>query len=156
MLVKFTAALTLLIALTTQPQKASFSCLIDGQPFSSSGTDGMANAVFKTAPDILQLSLVSMDPKYKGSVPPQIALTIKPAGTTTINGNKGKYTAKYAPAGQLDNDYVADQVTVTITSLSAAGVTGTFSGKFSSSTKSIKITDGQFSLPPSKYSQPLK
>lgn len=149
-------ALGLLIALTTHQQQASFSCMIDGQPFSSSGTDGIANTVMKTAPDILNIGLVSMDPKYKGTVPPQFAFMVSPNGTTTIKGSSGKYTAKYSPAAQLDNDFIANSFTVTVTSLTASGVTGTFSGKLSSNSKTITITNGQFTLPVSKYSQPLK
>ena len=97
-----------------------------------------------------------MDPKYKGTVPPQIALVISPGGTTAIKGNNGKYTAKYSPGSQLDNDYFGDEVVVKISSLTATRIAGTFSGKFSSSSITINITDGQFDLPKSSYSQPLK
>jgi hypothetical protein len=139
-----------------QQDKASFSCLIDGQSFSSKGSDGVVNAVIKTAPDILNIGLVSMDPKYKDTDPPQIALVFSPVGTTTIKGNTGKYTAKYSAASKLDNDYVGVAVLVTVTSITASRVTGTFSGKFSSASKTISITDGQFDVPVSRYSQPLK
>jgi hypothetical protein len=146
------------MALTTQPQQASFSCMIDGQAFSSSGSDGMTNAAFRNAPDMLSVGLVSMDPKYKGTIPPQISLVFSPATTTVIKGNAGKYTASYAPPNQANNSYYADLVTVTITSLTATRITGTFSGKLSLSTTpgSITITDGKFDLPASKYSKSLK
>jgi hypothetical protein len=60
--------------------EASFSCLIDGTPFSSNGTDGMTNAAFKTGKDVITFSLVSMDAQYKGKVPPQFSFTIPVVG----------------------------------------------------------------------------
>jgi hypothetical protein len=133
-----------------------FSCLIDGTPFSSIGSDGMANAAFKTAKDIITFSLVSMDAKYKGKIPPQFQLTIAPSGTCHFNsGNVGaKYTAKYSPANATDA-YNAESGSATITSISASHIAGTFSGIFSGMGKTFKVTEGKFDLPVSKYSPPL-
>jgi hypothetical protein len=97
-----------------------------------------------------------LNPKFKNTVPPQIALYISPNASTTINGNGGKYRAKYSSAGELDNDYVAQLVTVNILSLTTSRITGTFSGKFANGSKTITISNGKFDLPASKYSRPLK
>jgi hypothetical protein len=80
-------------------EAASFSCLIDGTPVSSNVTDGMANAAFKTAKDIITFSLVSMDPQYKGKVPPQFSFTVAPSGTCQFKSGdtNNKYSAKYSP-----------------------------------------------------------
>jgi len=134
----------------------SFSCLIDGTPFSSNSSDGMANAAFKTAKDVISFSLVSMDAKYKGKIPPQFQFTVAPSGTCHFNsGDVGaKYTAKYSPANATDA-YNAESGSATITSISASHVTGTFSGIFSGMGKTFKVTEGKFDLPVSKYSPPL-
>jgi len=134
----------------------SFSCLIDGTPFSANSSDGMANAAFKTAKDVISFSLVSMDAKYKGKIPPQFQFTVAPSGTCHFNsGDVGaKYTAKYSPANATDA-YNAESGSATITSISASHVTGTFSGIFSGMGKTFKVTEGKFDLPVSKYSPPL-
>ena len=136
--------------------EASFSCLIDGVTFSSAGTDGMANAAFKTAKDIITFSLVSMDAQYKGKIPPQFGLTVAPSGTCHFNSGdtNNKYSAKYSPANAVDA-YNAESGSATITSISATRVQGTFSGVFSGMGKTFKVTNGKFDLPVSKYSPPL-
>jgi hypothetical protein len=135
---------------------ASFSCLINGTPFSSNGSDGMANAAFKTANDVITFSLVSMDPQYKGKIPPQFSFTVAPSGTCHFKSGdtNAKYSAKYSPANYSDA-YNAESGSATITSISAGRIAGTFSGVFSGMGKTFKVTDGKFSLPVSKYSKPL-
>jgi hypothetical protein len=136
---------------------ASFSCQINGTSFSSTGSDGMANAAFKTANDVISFTLVSMDAQYKGKIPPQFQFTVAPSGTCHFNsGNVGaKYTAKYSPANYNDA-YNAESGSATITSISATRIAGTFSGIFSGMQKTFKVTDGKFDLPVSKYSKPLQ
>lgn len=136
--------------------EASFSCKINGTPFSSTGSDGMANAAFKTASDVISFSLVSMDPQYKGKVPPQFQFTVPPSGTCQFNSSHvgAKYSAQFSPAGYVDA-YNAESGSATITSISATRITGTFSGIFSGMGKTFKVTDGKFDLPVSKYSKPL-
>jgi hypothetical protein len=136
--------------------EASFSCLIDGTPFSSNGTDGMANAAFKTAKDIISFSLVSMDPKYKGKVPPQFGFTVAPSGTCQFKSGdtNNKYSAKYSPPDYIDA-YNAESGSATITSITATRVQGVFSGVFSGMGKTFKVTNGKFDLPVAKYSPPL-
>jgi len=138
-------------------REASFSCLIDGTPFSSNVTDGMANAAFKTAKDIITFSLVSMDAKYKGKVPPQLSFTIAPSGTCHFNSGdtNSKYAAKWSPANMSDG-YNAESGSATITSITASRIQGTFSGVFSGMGKTFKVTDGKFDLPVAKYSPPLQ
>ena len=116
----------------------------------------MANAAFKTAKDVISFSLVSMDAKYKGKIPPQFQFTVAPSGTCHFNsGDVGaKYTAKYSPANATDA-YNAESGSATITSISARHVTGTFSGIFSGMGKTFKVTEGKYDLPDSKYSPPL-
>jgi hypothetical protein len=136
--------------------EASFSCLIDGTPFSSSGTDGMVNAAFKTSKDIITFGLASMDPKYKGQIPPQFAFTVAPSGTSPFKSGdtNSKYTARYSPANYNDA-YNAESGSATITSITATRIQGTFSGVFSGMGKTFKVTNGKFDLPVAKYSQPL-
>jgi hypothetical protein len=136
--------------------EASFSCLIDGTPFSSNSTDGMANAAFKTAKDIITFSLVSMDPKYKGKIPPQFSFTVAPSGTCQFKSGdtNHKYSAKYSPADYNDA-YNAESGSATITSITATRIQGTFSGVFSGMGKTFKVTNGKFDLPVAKYSPPL-
>lgn len=135
---------------------ASFSCMINGASFSSNGSDGMANAAFKTAKDIITFSLVSLDPQYKGKVPPQISLSISPSGTSHFNSGdaNAKYSAHYSPANMVDA-YNAESGSATITSITASRIEGMFSGVFTGMGKTFKITDGKFSLPAAKYSGPL-
>jgi hypothetical protein len=136
---------------------ASFSCMIDGTSFSSNETDGMANAAFKTAKDIISFSLVSLDPKYKGKIPPQFNFTVAPSGICHFNSAdaNAKYTARYSPANYNDA-YNAESGSATVTSISASRVKGTFSGIFSGMGKTFKVTDGKFDLPVAKYSAPLQ
>jgi hypothetical protein len=86
-----------------------------------------------------------MDGKVKG-VPPQINFFVAPVGTITVKNNEGKYSIKYTPGG-VDNDYQAAGVTVVISSSTAGRMSGTFSGKFTRSGKTVQITDGKFDIP---------
>jgi hypothetical protein len=136
--------------------EASFFCLIDGTPFSSNSTDGMANAAFKTGKDLITFSLVSMDARYKGKVPPQFSFTIAPSGTSHFKSGdaNNKYSAKYSPANYSDA-YNAESGSATVTSLTANRIQGTFAGVFSGMGKTFKVTEGKFDLPRAKYSPPL-
>jgi hypothetical protein len=136
--------------------EASFSCLIDGAPFSSNGTDGMANAAFKTGKDVITFSLVSMDAQYKGKIPPQFSFTIAPSGTCHFKSGdtNNKYGAHYSPANATDA-YNAESGSATITSITASRIQGIFSGIFSGMGKTFKVTNGKFDLPVAKYSPPL-
>jgi hypothetical protein len=136
--------------------EASFSCLIDGTPFSANSTDGMANAAFKTAKDIITFSLVGMDAKYKGKIPPQFNFTVAPSGTCQFKSGdtNHKYSAKYSPADYNDA-YNAESGSATITSITASRIQGVFSGVFSGMGKTFKVTNGKFDLPVAKYSPPL-
>jgi hypothetical protein len=142
----------------TPSSDASFSCLIDGTPFSSNGSDGMANAAFKTAKDIISFTLASMDAKYKGKnkIPPQFQFTVASSGTCHFNSENvgAKYTAKYTPADYIDG-YNAESGSATITSITASHISGTFSGIFSGMGKTFKVTEGKFDLPASKYTPSL-
>jgi hypothetical protein len=139
-----------------QPSTASFSCLVNGTSFSSTATDGMANAAFKTATDIITFSLVSMDAQYKGKIPPQFSFTIAPSGTCHFNAGdvNAKYSAKYSPANMSDA-YNAESGSATVSFISAGRIKGTFSGVFTGMGKTFKVTDGKFDLPVAKYSKPL-
>lgn len=136
--------------------EASFSCLIDGVSFYANSSDGMANAAFKTAKDVITFSLVSMDAQYKGKIPPQFSFTIVPSGTCHFNSENphNKYSAHYSPANATDA-YNAESGSATITSISASRIQGSFSGIFSGMGKTFKVTNGKFDLPVSKYSKPL-
>jgi hypothetical protein len=135
---------------------ASFSCMIDGTSFSSKGTDGLANAAFKTSNDVITFSLVSMDVQYKGKIPPQFGFTVAPSGTCHFKAGDehDKYSAKYSPANVVDA-YNAESGSATITTITAGRIAGTFSGIFSGMGKTFKVTEGKFDLPVAKYSKPL-
>jgi hypothetical protein len=151
-----TLSLAICLLSFLQPSTASFSCLIDGLSFSSNTTDGMANAAFKTAKDIITFSLVSMDAQYKGKIPPQFNFTIAPSGTCHFNSGdvNAKYSAKYSLANTVDA-YNAESGSATITFISAGRIKGTFSGIFTGMGKAFKVIDGKFDLPVAKYSHPL-
>jgi hypothetical protein len=137
-------------------EEASFSCQINEIPFHSEGTDGMANAAFKTAADMITFSLVSMDAQFKGKIPPQLSLTIAPSGTCHFKSDdaNNKYNAKYSPANATDA-YNAESGSATVTSISASRIQGTFSGVFTGMGKIFKVTNGKFDLPASRYSKSL-
>ena len=126
-------------------QGASFSCRIDGQILSGAGNNRYSNIAIKSAADIVNFILVPMDGKIKG-VPPQINFFVAPVGTTMVKNNDGKYSVRYSPGG-VDNDYQAAGVTVVISSSTGGHITGTFSGKFTRSGKTVQITDGKFDIP---------
>ena len=112
----------------------------------------MSNACFKTAPDIINIGLVSLDPKYKTGTPPQIQMYLLPSGTTTIKNNEGKYNFHYTAANEIE-PYAPGSFTVTITSYSQAHVIGTFSGTLKNPAgKTITVTNGKFDVPVSPYS----
>lgn len=138
-------------------ENASFSCRIDGAAFSSNGTDGMANAAFKTAKDVITFSLVSMDARYKGKIPPQFSFTVAPSATCQFKSSdpNNKYGAHYSSANSTET-YNAESGSATITSINASRIQGTFFGVFSGMGKTFKVTDGKFNLPVAKYSPPLQ
>ena len=135
----------------------SFSCKINGKLFTSGGgTDGFVNSAFKTSPDHITFSLVSIDPSFKGKIPAQFSFRISSKGTCHFNAGDvhSSCSAKYSPADYPDA-YNAQSGTCTITSIKADHITGTFSGTFSGMEKTFEVTEGKFDLPASSYSKPL-
>jgi hypothetical protein len=136
----------------------NFSCLVNGVPFSSGGgKGGLSNCAFKNDGGFISFSLVSLDTKYKQSIPPQIGFIIAGSGTSHFNAGDPHipYSAKYSPAGYTDA-YNAQSGSCTITALSANQISGIFSATFSGMGKSFIVTNGKFDLPRSGYSKPLQ
>jgi hypothetical protein len=134
---------------------ASFSCKLDGVDFSSNkGTDNL-NAAFRLATGERHVFFMLCDPdnpvqKLNFEVPGQASST-----TVTI-------TPKYAYGGYTNKDWVSyndDGLTVTISSISATRVSGTFSGKYKAPANTpnakpeIEVTDGKFDIPFSTSAQ---
>ncbi|HEY2721921.1 MAG TPA: hypothetical protein VGI82_09350 [Chitinophagaceae bacterium] len=134
----------------------SFSCKIDGKEFSGKGSSSYANTAVVTSPGVINFVLVPME-KQQG-VPPQFNFFVADHGTTTMHNSNstdnGQYSAKYSPGG-VDNTFGFKEVTVIITSSTASGIKGTFSGTVfdSQNKKEISVTDGKFDLPWSPYSK---
>lgn len=71
-------------------------------------------------------------------------------GTTNVLHYQPSFGEEKNVAIYLGHDlqnYYGENVSVTITAVDAAHVTGTFSGKFASENKSVNVTDGSFDLP---------
>jgi hypothetical protein len=71
-------------------------------------------------------------------------------GTTNIEHYKPSFQEEKAGATYLSakgRNYYGDHASVTISTIDAAHVAGTFSGTFADEDKSVTITDGSFDLP---------
>jgi hypothetical protein len=129
----------------------------DGEGSLAYTIDGTRTVVRRPASSIY-INEVSHD-AAKGTV--KIRVTIFPVGelfnflvadkgtTRVVNYRPSfeehKVEAEYM--SQAGHNYYADQVSVTISALDAAHVTGTFSGTFENEGKTLSITDGSFDLP---------
>ena len=131
---------------------ASFSCIVNGKAVSGKGTDQNINAAFHlTGDDKGQIAFRLSDmnnigDKFMFQVPAK-------TGSTTFT-----VSPTYSYAGYTSSDlasYIDDPVTVTITSITASGVSGTFSGKYtlskgtgdSNSKQTVEVTGGKFNIP---------
>lgn len=131
---------------------ASFSCMLNGKKFSVSGTDQNANAAFHLAGTnkgqiFFRFSdLNNPEEKLNFQVPGK-------EGATTFN-----VTPTYSYIGYITKDninYLDNPLTVTITSLTATRISGTFSGTYtlskgsadSNAKQTIEVTDGKFDIP---------
>lgn len=131
---------------------ASFSCMLDGKSFPGTGTDQNINAAFHLTGDdkgqiFFRLSdMNNIGDKLMFQVPAK-------EGSTTFS-----VSPTYSYEGYTTSDftsYLDDPVTVTITSITATRVSGTFSGKYilsegsgnSNSKQTIEVTDGKFDIP---------
>lgn len=131
---------------------ASFSCMLDGKKFSVSGTDQNANAAFHLAGTnkgqiFFRFSdLNNPEEKLNFQVPGK-------EGSTTFN-----VTPTYSYIGYITKDninYLDNPLTVTITSLTATRISGTFSGTYtlskgsadSNAKQTIEVTNGKFDIP---------
>jgi hypothetical protein len=134
---------------------ASFSCKLDGVDFSSNkGTDNL-NAGFRLAAGEKHIFFMLCDPdnpvqKLNFETPGQV-------GSTTLT-----ITPKYAYGGYSNKDWVSyndDGLTITISSISATRISGTFSGKykapegFPNAKPEVEVTDGKFDIPFSTSAQ---
>jgi len=131
---------------------ASFSCMLDGKEFSGSGTDENINAAFHLKGDdkgqiFFRLSdLKEPGEKLMFEVPGK-------KGSTTLSATSTFSYIGYITKGYIN--YLDNPLTVTITSINAARVSGTFSGKYtlsegsgdSKAKETIAVTEGKFDIP---------
>ncbi len=137
---------------TTFIRNASFSCMLDGKEFSGSGTDENINAAFHLKGD------------DKGQIFFRLSDLNEPGEKLMFEapGKKGSTTLSATPTfgyiGYITKDYINyldNPLTVTITSINASRVSGTFSGKYtlsegssdSNAKKTIIVTEGKFDIP---------
>ncbi len=154
--------------------KANWSCSINGTPVSGGDIDDMqlANTAFYY-PDKDHKENILIEFSSKSATDPKPAYFIKmkfPAktGTYTYDG-KNEYDIHTNPlfvldfqSGDMARYWIgrqltagkSDHVTVTITSITATTVSGTFSAEMSPSndtpnakTKAVSVTDGKFDVP---------
>jgi hypothetical protein len=152
---------------TTTLDKATFSALIDGEPVSGGAVDGMQqeNAAYTilngpdNAPTLLFYlfdAKVPDDPNFSHSLRFQLPKQVGTASKAYLGLNvilDPTHVAKYNASNPV----------ITITSLTATRLSGTFSGKMSVSPdtpnapkKEVTVTDGKFDIPmaTSKLSPP--
>ncbi|MEP7144970.1 MAG: hypothetical protein ABI707_18945 [Ferruginibacter sp.] len=145
-------------AQTISTNDARFSCMLDNKEFSGTGTDQNINAAFHLTGDNKGQVFFRCSKLDK----PEEKLMFQVAanqGSTTFS-----VTATHSRVGYITNGYVNyldDPLTVTITSLSAARISGTFSGKYTldkgsgntNAKQTIVVTDGKFDIPFSTSAQ---
>jgi hypothetical protein len=128
---------------------ASFSCKLDGVEFSSDkGTDNL-NAAFRLKAGGKHIFFMLCDPdnpvqKLNFEIPGQ-------TGSTTLT-----ITPKWVYGGYTNPNWVSyndDGLTVTISSISADRVSGSFSGQYkapagaSTVKQEVQVTEGKFDIP---------
>jgi hypothetical protein len=131
---------------------ASFSCMLDGKEFSGSGTDQNINAAFHLKGDDKGQIFF----RFSDLNNPEEKLNFQVAakeGSTTFNVTPTYSYMGYTTKGYIN--YLDNPLTVTITSLTATRVSGTFSGTYilskgsadSNAKQTIEVTDGKFDIP---------
>lgn len=132
---------------------ASFSAIVDGTKFSSnSGTDNL-NAAFHIKGDDGVVTTFFMLANPENPVQKLNFELPEKTGATTIR-ILPKYSFEGYVTGQMAA-YVDDDVTVNVTTYTAARIAGTFSGNykledpksFPNAKAEIRITDGKFDIP---------
>jgi hypothetical protein len=135
----------------TSTGDASFSCMLDGKELSGKGTDQNINAAFHmTGEDKGRIFFRLSDVNN----PSESLNFLVPAkeGTTTFDPTYAYSLTAYVTKDYIN--YVDNPLTVTINSLSAVRISGTFSGKYTLSTANagnakpvVEVTDGKFDIP---------
>lgn len=137
---------------TVAGNDASFSCILDGRTISGKGTDQNINAAFRLTGDdkgkvFFRLSdMNNTGEKFNFEVPAS-------TGSVTVS-----VSPTFSYSGYSDNDlasYLDNPLTITINSVSATRISGTFSGTYTlqegtgnaNSKQTIKVTDGKFDIP---------
>jgi hypothetical protein len=127
--------------------KTSFAFVFDGEPASGRDTDmlQLVNVVRHKAAGVITFEL--NDITHYPAAWPHLHFTVADHGTTTIRGTADSAYAFTVTGG--NDEYRNDEMTVTITSNTAARVTGTFAGRVIhvDDGKPAAITDGRFDLP---------
>ena len=134
---------------------ASFSCMMDGEKFSATGTDQNINSTFRlTGTNKGQIFFKLADKNDQGVYGDENYLMFRVHGkegstTLTITQNRDQYGYVY----KRDINYNDNPLTVTITSISPTRVSGTFSGTYTlavsglDAKKTVQVTDGKFDIP---------
>jgi hypothetical protein len=131
---------------------ASFSCKLDGKTISGSGTDENINAAFHLTGDdkgqiFFRLSdMNNTGDKFQFQIPGK-------TGSTTFTVSPTYSYAGYSTSNFAT--YLDNPLTVSVSSITASGISGTFSGKYTlskgtgdaNSKQTIEVTDGKFDIP---------
>jgi hypothetical protein len=132
--------------------EAGFSCKLDGKEFSASGTDQNINAAFLITSGEDKGSIFFT--LYDVNNPAGSLLFLFPgkAGTTTFDPNYKFSLTAYVTRDHIN--YVDNPLTVTINSITAGGIFGNFSGKYTLSSANagnaksvVGVTNGKFEIP---------
>ncbi|HEV8082327.1 MAG TPA: hypothetical protein VGP55_03955 [Chitinophagaceae bacterium] len=145
-------------AQTISTSDASFSCMLDNKEFSGTGTDQNINAAFHLTGDNKGQVLFRFSKLDNPGEKLMFQVAAK-EGSTTFNVTPTSSRVGYITKGYIN--YLDDPLTVTITLLSAARISGTFSGKYTldkgsgdaNTKQTILVTDGKFDIPFSTSAQ---
>jgi hypothetical protein len=131
---------------------ASFSCMLDGKEFSGTGTDQNINAAFHLTGENKSQIMIRLSRLDNPEEKLMFQVAAK-EGSTTFNVTPTYSYIGYITKGYIN--YLDNPLTVTITSLTATRVSGTFSGTYtlskgsgdSNAKQTIEVTDGKFNIP---------
>lgn len=147
-----------MVANSTSTDDASFSCMLDGKEFSGKGTDQNINAAFHLTGENKGQIMIRLSPLDNPGEKLMFQVAAK-EGPTTFNVTPTFSYWGYISKGYIN--YLDNPLTITITSLTATRVSGTFSGTYtlsegsanSNAKQTIEVTDGKFDIPFSTSAQ---
>jgi hypothetical protein len=126
--------------------------MLDGKEFSGTGTDQNINAAFHLTGENKSQIMIRLSRLDNPEEKLMFQVAAK-EGSTTFNVTPTYSYIGYITKGYIN--YLDNPLTVTITSLTATRVSGTFSGTYtlskgsgdSNAKQTIEVTDGKFNIP---------